>query len=230
MRSWTFSEMKEKVQDDLDLQDEDFITDTEILGYFNEAIDDVEAIIHNLYEDYFLTVATITLVSGTQDYAWPTDIYAQKVRKFFYVNGATNYEIRKIKRLGEIPDIQSGEDYRYVPINTTASGYKIRFYPSPVESGAYGQLWYIRNAIVLSLDSDVCDIPEFANNIMQRVKIRCYEKEGNPNVAKAMADLEKIDKLMIDTLMNMVDDEQDHVDMDTSFYDDFDELEIGRGN
>jgi hypothetical protein len=218
--------MKEKVQTDLDLQDEDFVTDDELLGYFNEAIDDVEAVIHTLYEDYFLTTATISLVNGTQDYAWPSDIYAQKVRGFFYENGTRKYMIRKIKRIHDIPDIQSDDDLRYIPMNTTATGYKIRFYPTPAETGAYGKLWYIRNAKVLTLDADVCDIPEFANVIMQQVKVRCYEKEGNPNVMKAMADLEAMKKLMVETLTNMVDDEQDHVEMDTEFYDDFDDAGV----
>jgi hypothetical protein len=43
---------------------------------------------------------------------------------------------------------------------------------------------------------------------------------------KAMADLEAMKKLMVETLTNMVDDEQDHVEMDTEFYDDFDDAGV----
>jgi hypothetical protein len=223
VRSWTYSEMKEKVMNDLDLEDEDFITAEEFLGYFNEAIDDVEAKIHTLYEDYFLTTGYLSLVNGTADYAFPSDIYANKLRKLFYSYGGDEYEVTKIKRLSDIPDVEAGDRYRYLPINTTASGYRIRIYPTPALTDSTAMsVWYLRNAKRLSLDADVCDIPEFANVIMQQVKVRCYEKEGHPNTLKAMQDLKEMEELMVTTLTNMVDDENDQVEMDLSFYEDFD--------
>jgi hypothetical protein len=43
----TYAELKSYLQKELDLEDETFITDDEFLSYFNEAVDMVEAAIHN---------------------------------------------------------------------------------------------------------------------------------------------------------------------------------------
>ena len=223
MRTWTGSEMKTKVMNDLDLEDEDFISAAEWLGYFNEAIDDVEAKIHTLYEDYFLAHTNLTCVSGTATVSLPSDIYANKIRKIFYDNGSSKYEITRIKRLSDTPDFEAGDDYQYILTNTTAGGYKLRFYPTPAENSSSNvTLWYLRNAARLAAITDNCDIPEFANVIMQQVKVRCYEKEGHPNTLKAMQDLKEMEELMVTTLTNMVDDENDQIDMDLGFYADFD--------
>lgn len=224
MRAWTYTEMLAKIQNDLDLQDEIFISTTEFLGYFNEAIDNAEAQIHSLYEDYFLTSDNLALVNGTSVYAMPTDIYANKIRVINYVNGSTKYEIKRWRRpLSQIPFVDSGDDMEYLPINTTASGYQMKIFPTPAETSSTNVTrWYIRNAKVLTTGADVCDIPEFINYIMQYVKMRCYEKEGHVNTIKAIEDTEKEKMLMIETLTNMTDDENTELRKDFSFYNDFD--------
>lgn len=224
MRAWTYLEIKTKVQNDLDLQDEIFITAAEMLGYVNEAIDNAEAQIHALYEDYFLTSDNLALVSGTSTYSMPSDIYANKVRSIYYTNGQTIYPIKKWREpLHMIPYVNSGDEYAYLPINTSASGYQMKMIPTSRETSSTNiTRWYIRNAKVLALDADVCDIPEFINYILQYTKMRCYEKEGHITTLKAIEDTEKEKQLMIQTLTNMVDDEDTALRKDTSFYDDFD--------
>jgi hypothetical protein len=225
MRLWTYSELKSKIEKDLDLEDEIFITPEELLGYFNEAIDEAEAVIHDLYEDYYLTKAFIPLVSGTQVYAFPADIYAMKLRAFTYSNGTQKYEIKKWKdSLANIMHVGDSEDYRYIPINTTASGYQLMLLPTSREtSSTNATLWYIRNATALVDDTDVCDLPELAINfVLQFVKQRCYEKEGHPTTLKAITDTENLKKSMTESLANMVDDESEELRKDVSFYEEFD--------
>lgn len=224
MRSWTYLEIKTKVQNDLDLQDEIFITAAEMLGYVNEAIDNAEAQIHALYEDYFLTPDTLALVNGTEKYSMPSDIYANKIRAMYYVNGQIKYPIKRWKKpLYMIPFVDPSEDYMYLPINSSASGYQMQLLPAAQETSTTNVTrWYIRNAKVLVNDSDVCDIPEFINYIIQYTKMRCYEKEGHVTTLKAIDDTEKEKQLMIQTLTNMVDDEDTEIRKDLSFYDDFD--------
>lgn len=224
MRAWTYLEIKTKVENDLDLVDEIFITATEMLGYVNEAIDNAEAQIHALYEDYFLTLDTLALVTGTSTYSMPSDIYANKIRSIYYVNGQTKYPIKKWRKpLHLIPFVDTSDDYMYLPINTTASGYQMKLFPAAQETSSTNVTrWYIRNAKVLVSDSDVCDIPEFINYILQYTKMRCYEKEGHVTTLKAIDDTEKEKLLMIQTLTNMVDDEDNELRKDFSFYDDFD--------
>jgi hypothetical protein len=224
VRRWTYSEIKEKIQKDLDLEDEDFIQEEELLGYVNEGIDACESLIHTLYEDYFLTSASLTLVNGTASYALPSDIFANKIRAVDYINGSTIAPVRRIKEQSRYQDIALSNanpggagNYRYLLTNPTA-GPRIQFVPAAQESGAYITLWYIRNAARLVDDTDECDIPEFTSFVIQFAKVRCLEKEGNPMVQKAIADLANYQKLMVETLSTMVPDGDNTVEMDTSFY------------
>lgn len=225
MRLWTYAELKAKVENDLDLEDEIFITPTEMLGYFNEAIDEAEATIHDMYEDYYLTKDFIPLVTGTQEYSLPDDIYAMKIRTFTYSNGIQKYEIKKWRdSLARIQYVDDSEDYKYVPLNTAAGGYQLMLLPTSRETSATNAtLWYIRNAAELAADDDLCDLPELAINfVIQFVKQRCYEKEGHPNTSKAMQDTDRLKMSMTETLEKMVDDENDELRKDLSFYEDFD--------
>jgi len=223
MRRWLYSEMEQKVLKDLDLEDEDFIQPEELLGYINEGIDVCEALIHTLYEDYFLTSSTITLVSGTASYALPSDIYANKIRALSFDNGSSRYSIRKIKeqdRFAKIAEINANPgsaDYRYLPTNPTA-GPRITLVPPARESGAYVTVWYLRQSATLSLATDQCDIPEFASFVIQFAKVQCLVKEGNPSALKAQELLEKYRELMIITLSTMIPDGDNTVEMDTSHY------------
>ncbi len=223
MRQWTYLEMKTKVEKDLDLEDETFIQPDEMLGYFNEAIDNVEADVHTIYEDYFLTTTTLSLVTGTQDYSFPSDIYANKIRDIYYTNGQIKYQVRKWSQpLHMIALLDNTDDYRYIPINTSANGYQLRILPPSQETSTNMTIWYLRNAKRMVNDSDVCDIPEFINYVIQFVKQRCYEKEGHVNTLKAIQDTEMQKKLMVETLSSMVDDEDNEIRKDFSFYEDFD--------
>lgn len=224
MELLTYSQIKTKLENDLDLGDEDFVTETELLGYINEAIDDCEAIIHNLGLEakYFLTTDTLTLVSGTSDYDPPSDIFANKVSKVFYVNGANKYEVFRLRDLRDTQWINAGEDYRYLILNLTG-GLKWRFYPTPAESGAYIQRFYIRNVRKLTTSTastNTCEIPESINFIFQHVKKRVYEKEGNPNLPEATQDLKVQHDLMVQNLQEYVPDENNAIIPDFTFYQD----------
>lgn len=225
MKLWTYAELRDKVLKDLDLEDEIFITPEELLGYFNEAVDVVEALIHTLYEDYYFTEANIALVEGQATYDLPGDIYAFKIRAINYTNGTDKYEIKKWRYpLAQIPFVDSQDDYQYLPFNSSAGGYQIKMIPSSRETSASNvTIYYIRNAAVLEDEASICDLPELAINfLLQLVKQRCYEKEGHPNTSKAIDDSEKLRALMVDTLSNMMDDENNAIIKDVEFYTDFD--------
>ncbi len=167
MRLWTWSEIKTKVEEELDIQAEDFVDETELLGYANEAIDEIEAEVHNLYENYFKSYHYPTLVVGTSEYALPTDIYCNKILLAQYNDGSLKYKITKIKDI-EKADVEDSEDYRYDIENSTAGAVaKFVLYPtSRVASSTYVKLWYLRNANKLSSSSDTLDIPEGANVVI----------------------------------------------------------------
>ncbi len=101
MKQWTLQEIRTKVEQDLDTEDELFIQPSELIGYINEAIDEAEANIVTLYEDYFLTRAPIFLVTGQNSYPVPGNIYADKVRGMEYKNGPRYYPMARFRNLNK---------------------------------------------------------------------------------------------------------------------------------
>ena len=66
MKYWEWSEIRTKIEQECDLEDEDFVRRDELLAYCNEAIDEAEAEIHSLYEDYFLKKADLPVVANDE--------------------------------------------------------------------------------------------------------------------------------------------------------------------
>lgn len=224
MRAWTWEEINEKVRNDTENLDKDFISDEEMLGYVNEAIDDAEALIHSIYEDYFLTFDNPTVLASATYIAMPDDIFANKIRLVQFDDGSLQYVMKRIKNLKEVAFITDSDEYGYLITNDPTLGYRMKLYPT-ARGALTGDItrWYLRNAARLTEDDDVCDIPEFINFIFQHMKVRCYEKEGNPTVVKAMDDLGQIKKLMVETLTGLTASEDDNfIEQDVSFYNDFD--------
>ncbi len=224
MRDWTLSEFVTVIEDDLNLHEENFISPNELKAIINFAIDKAEALIHTLYEDYFLDSDTLTLVSGTASYDLPTDIYANKLRQVMYNVEDSEYEIKHMrsgKALARLHLIQEDEDYRYIIKNGASTGRQMVLYPTPAESGAYVTRWYIRNAKTLVEDTDVCDIPEFASYVIELAKGRCMAKENGGQIPPDQKELIKEQEmLMIETLTAMVPDGETLIEKDTSHYED----------
>lgn len=228
MKIWTYSELDEKVRMDLDLEDEDMIQDAEMLGYCNEAIDEAEAEILKLNEDYFLTSDLLSLVSGTDAYDFPEDIYGQKIRALLYRNGSRRFPITRYRRSQKFEKIledtinsATSQDYKWYPKNSTDDGYQMVLVPVPAESGAYVTRWYIRNAARMTGANSQLDIPEFANFIIMYMKAMCLKKDnGNVLPPDAAAMLQQQRQMMIDTLTEQVDDDDTNVEGDFTHYQD----------
>jgi hypothetical protein len=226
MKFWTWSEIRTKVERDLDLEGESFITGAELLGYANEAIDEVERQVLTLCEDYFITRSVLTLVPGQEEYSLPTDIYANKIRKIVYRNGSQVWPVKRIREWekfsvyeeSKIASIASGANYGFFVINSVPGAPKIVITPTPTEAGPYLQIWYLRNANELCLDTDVCDIPEAVHYVMAYMKAKCHEKDMNPNLGKAVADLEAQRSDTMKTLAEMFPDNENTLEADMSLY------------
>jgi len=228
VRYWTLAEMRTKVENESDLQDEDFIRSSELIEYFNEAIDEAEAEIHALYEDYFLKSAQVNVASGDTQLDLPTDIYAHKIRRILFKEGlgaesSTVYTIDRIRDWKKfeqkaVYDTQLTTDlYKYFLTNATPGSPKIEIMPKIRETGVV-TIWYLRNANRLSADTDICDIPEFANFIFAHVKVKIQEKEGHPGLQESLMKLESERNRMTGVLAQMVPDADNTIEMDTSLY------------
>lgn len=228
-RYWTLAELTAKIQQDTDTEDELFIQPSELLSYINEAIDEAELEIHGLYEDYFLDKTSLTLVSGTDEYSLPSAIYAHKIRRITYRNGTRVYTVKRLRdwrkferyEINKVYSTSGSEELGYFILNQTAGSPKLLFSPPVNENGAFITIWYLRQANRLVNTTDVLDIPEAANFVIQHVKKRLYEKEGHPMIVGAIADLEKERGLLQSILASMVPDADNEIEMDVSFYEEF---------
>jgi hypothetical protein len=99
---WTFGQMLDKVQDDTDISDTDpdeqFVTFNGFIGFFNEAIDEGEAEVMGLDEDYFLSKDSLIMIEGVSEYEMPENIFADKLRGIIFDDESERYQIRKMRR------------------------------------------------------------------------------------------------------------------------------------
>jgi len=225
---YTWAQMWSVIQNgELDLEEETFVDKDEAREWANQAINEAEALIMSMNEDYFLAQRSpnLSLVLGADEIALPTDIYAGKVRALVYTNGTRVYELMRIRewhkflkfRLSRI-NPTNVDYYRYFIVNSVAGAPKIKLSPPAQESGALVECWYIRNANRLLDDTSICDIPEFVQYVYDHVRTKVYEKEGHFALQKAMADKEATKQLMIDTLTEMVPDNDNTIEADFSHY------------
>lgn len=225
----TLKEMRDQIIDDLDLLEETFVDIPEINKWINEGIRVAEASIHTIYEDYFLVEADpLVITEGNSKIDYPSDIYANKIRKIIYSDGlghSCTHEVRRIKSLldatnRDLYDAQSSDTIlEWTPINDATNGRKIRLFPSSGRSG-HLIIWYIRNAKQLALDTDECDIDEFQRFVIQYAKTQAYLKDGDPRADDSKTLQEEFLQSMITTLSNMIPDEDNEIMTDMTHYQD----------
>jgi len=224
----TYGQLRAKVEADLDLGEETFISPSEMMGYCNEAIREAEAEIHDIYEDYFLSWAYLPLVNLQAYYDLPPDIYGFKIREIVYAIGTKIYAIRRLKSSKKFEEratillYGTADYYRYIINNVQGQGPKLELVPVSKETSSTNvRIWYIRRVQEVTQDSDEVDIPEFHNFIMAYMKYKCWSKEmaGNPPET-VVAELQAQRQLMLGTLTNMVADDDTEVEKDMSIYED----------
>jgi hypothetical protein len=230
MKFWTWAEIRTKVEQECDLEDEDFVRPEELLAYANEAIDEAEAEIHSLYEDYFLKKVDLAVVANDEFFSLATllpDIYADKIRKIIFREGSgtTVYTVTRLKDWKKfeqkaVADTQLTTDlYQYFLINSTPGNPQIMLVPKSREAGTM-TVWYLRNANRLTVDADVCDIPEFINFVFSHMKMKVYAKEGHPGYQEALERLETERARMNAVLASRVPDMDNEIELDVSCYED----------
>ena len=218
----TFASMEAKLKDDLDLNEETFIQDDEMQGYFNEAVSMIQHQIHTLAEDYLLAQEVIPVTAGDDNFQLPANIYANKIRKIqWLLNESEKYEILPIKNLNDIPWIDSQDPYQYILLNNGVTnintiGTVAKVYPAfRSTSSSALTVYYIRSANKYENATSVCDIPEWSNVIIQYVRYKCMVKEGHPNADREKGDLDILIKNMNEALASRTMDENNRLALDS---------------
>lgn len=172
MKIWTYAEMVNKVELDLDLKDETFIDPDEMRGYFNEALTEAESEIMVLNQEYFLAKYFVPFVQGNTTYNLPENLFANKIRAFIYKNNSIIYPIVQYRRKDKFQNIALTEqygpndDYRYLIPNEYPGQRQLEIHPKARETAIlapYDQkftpaiLWFIRNCNRVPLLGEYCN-------------------------------------------------------------------------
>jgi hypothetical protein len=219
MKLWTYGEAAQKISVELDLQEEKFITPDELMGMFNDGIDQAEQMILGLFEDYLLAEKQYTLVIGQDRYEMPEDIYANKIKCLWFNDGKFRYQIKRTRQnILPFADIANSEYSFQIQHRDPSEGITIKLAPSVTQNGPFMFMQYIRNANRVESDDSIIDLPEAMNFIFSYVKVRVYEKESHPLLQVAMSDLESQRAFLQTTLKSMTVDDDNEIVPDMSFY------------
>lgn len=185
MRLWKYKDVRAKILVDLDEEDQIQIKPSELIGYVNEGIEDAEGEILKLDEDYMLTSAPVPLISGTDTYFYPYNIYAYKIRGMQYANGPIIYKVHRIKRKDKFEKIAFSQlnanaslDYQYYTRNDQDGVGKIVIIPAARETAIVPPLpnpftpmvlWFIREANRVPLLGEY--IPQYEQFISTGVNV-----------------------------------------------------------
>lgn len=226
MRKPTWLEEKDEIEEELDLREENFTSEKQLMDWYNRGIDICEAHIHNLSVDWFRTTATLPLVAGQSQYDLPDDIYGVSVRAIHFNDGSDRYKLDRIKDVEELEDYKERitDHFGYIIYNYE-SGAKLEIHPTPRQDHPTAvTIDYIRNAHRLDYnaanrDNQQIDIPEFSAYCKQYVICKCYIKEKqwqDHQVAKE--ELMQLEDLMKQSLSKRERDDQEHIEPDTTFF------------
>jgi hypothetical protein len=221
----------------MDMIDEDIVGPQEVLDSINEAARMIGKEILDLYEDYFLKRQAYNMTVGQTIFPLPTDIFAGKIRRINYCNGATQYKVERINGLTKGQDafeiidqvnlVGLGDWYRYIILNNDPStGMQINLFPPSRDTltGALSPptgiiISYIREVNKVVVNSDIVDIPEGYDFIVAYGKWKCAIHEGNDTrIKKAEDEVELQRKSLMDTLATMVPDSDNIIQGDYSTY------------
>ena len=153
--SISLSALRDQAQDRADMVGQSLVTPAQWLYYINKSKDALYDLLISAYgSDYYAAdPLTISLVSGTERYALPTDYY--KTIKVEYVIDSNNFYVLHRYNLSNTSRSSS-----FYPRNRYYTDYRYRevgdyLYFTPIPSGNSSvKLWYVPLATNLSADID----------------------------------------------------------------------------
>lgn len=228
---WSATNILERVKDELDLNEETFIDDQELIRYCNAAIDRAEQQLIGIHKDYFLTSETLSLVSGTREYALPSTIYGHKIRRIIYEQGSQVYKVTRIQDWKKferkaIEDVNNSATLlEYFLVNDAPGEPRIMFVPVPAQTGPYVTVWYVRQSnrfiMPVSDPTNILDMPEAFNYVVEFVKMKCDIKEKRAMGQIPSGNYPEVDREyqeFIGVLEEIVPDAENLIEADFSAY------------
>lgn len=150
----TLSQLREQARQRADMENSEFIADSELDLYINDSYKELYDILVSKFADYFVTgPESFSLASGVSTYTLPADFY-----KLLGVDrstgGADYYTIRPFN-FEERNNRRNADRYRgiYPNVKYRIVANTLRFTPDDQAAGDY-RLWYIPNVTTLTATTD----------------------------------------------------------------------------
>lgn len=159
MAKIALSELRTEVRNRADMEESEFVTDSELNSYINKSWHELYDILTAAYEDYYtLPPVTFTLASGESTFDIPTDFY--KLRGIDgALNGSTDFFTlakfnfnRRNRKSTAFNGLQGGQFSRTYRLIRD----KVYISPDDNADGEY-RFWYVPQANDLVIDTDEMD-------------------------------------------------------------------------
>ena len=221
----TLLEIRDRLKDDLDLHEEHWKNDGQLNDLINKSVRKAFRKIIAIHEDYFLSQANVVITAVENEIDYPSNIYANKIKSIHFLWNNSAVEIKPVRRfdstimLSSIVSDNSSPYRNWLAIDDLTDGKKIKLFPATGYAGTLS-LWYIREPRLLVDDTDVCDIDEFTEFVVQCTKAAYYALDGDPRYQIEKMEEKELERDLINTLTNMTIGNDDTVVADYSHYED----------
>ncbi len=186
--STTLLQMRTRVRERADMQNTEFVSDSEVNNYVNDGLSELNDLFITKYEEYVVSsVGPLNLSAGQESYNISADFGIFNFMKILGIDLNTGGRVIPMKRF-----MFSERDYwtipnapwniSVVPYRYSVRGEEIFFFP---KSGVAGTItiWYIPQYCKMETDTDtICNFLPYLNNGWEEyavitAAIKCLQKE-----------------------------------------------------
>lgn len=177
--SITLSELRTQARQLADMEDNEFVSDTELNNYINFAIADLHDLLVETYgSEYYLNSYESVTTNGESAYNLPSDFY--KLRGVdAKLNGSDwlNLHPFNFNERHKYESFGSGSILGIYNLKYRVMGSKIRFTPTPNANTPF-RLWYVPVATKLINDTDILeDVNQYSDYVILSAAIKMLNKE-----------------------------------------------------
>lgn len=211
--SKTIGDLKDKIKKFLDLEAEVYIKDEELCCWLDMAQNDAHSLINKLDSDYNTSCDEQTVVAKTAMVDLPEDIQGTKIKKIYWQQGKKCCELRRIDSTCDLScDITCGKPECWLFMNKKDEGKKIYLNPLPNADGII-RIFYTRKSCPIDENTpdDTClEFDEMWGYMWAYVKKMVYEKEKNPMINLAIAELNQAEQKLEECLETQFNSDEDN--------------------
>jgi hypothetical protein len=181
----TLTELIAQVRQRADLENSQFVSDSEMTQYINGSIAELQDLLIATHQDYYVESYTFDTIADQPDYALPDGTLYSGAKPFYLLKGVdvkiigSNYFALRPFNFNER---NRNEDYAWGLLNGPTIRYRLvgsnlRFSPKP--EGVYPvRVWYVPLATKLVSGTDtLADLNQYSEYVVVDAAIKCRVKE-----------------------------------------------------